>query len=71
MSELTIKILTEGDKKILIDPPMKDPVEMLFRNPKLLRDAPPYCLSVIKKELKKFSSKSMQWEDGKKDLGTR
>lgn len=38
-------------------------VMSIFQNMKSLRDAPPYAVAMIKKELKKFSIKSMKWED--------
>jgi hypothetical protein len=65
MPELTLKILVGGEKPILVEPVMHEPVEYLYRNPVRLREASPFALAQLKKELRTFDSRKMQWS--KKD----
>jgi hypothetical protein len=66
MSEQTLRIIVEHQG---IAPqitsgefPIDNPAEQIFRNMSLLRNASPFALSMIKRELKKFSCKSCKWE---------
>ncbi len=64
MSEHIIKLVVTSEPSLTsVRDKSISMVEEIFRNPQLLREAPPYALSVLKKELKKFSCKSMAWNE--------
>jgi hypothetical protein len=42
-----------------------NPIEDIYKNMQCLKSANPFHLAIIKKELKKFSAKSLSWKEEK------